>query len=119
MESPENKEGKFVKIAGVTRYFIGLALLAFVIIGVPMIAHQSPFLILMFIFSLPAAVIFDPLIIIAVYFMFSTKFNWRIDITVILIAVVCLIAIFQLISTPQTGPENNTAGATPETAGIN
>ncbi len=94
--STPQKKNHWLSAARVFRYIFGIGLILFVLVGVPLLTSQSPVLILMFMFTFPVAFILDPIIAAGIYFMFTSKFRWRIDVTVLIILVLCFYGLYAL-----------------------
>ncbi len=98
---PSNKWSKYILAAKVFRYIFGLALVLFILIGVPVISHQSPVLMFMFMITFPPALFIDPVIAAGIYFMISGKFRPRIDITVLIFSSAAIAGLIMLMQTSQ------------------
>jgi hypothetical protein len=92
-------ENKFLKLVGVGRFVFGLAILAALFIGVPTLANR-PFtdLIMMLFVPTPVMIIAYPLILAGLYFTFSAKFRWRLDVVALIIVVLCFFGFYQVIN---------------------
>ncbi len=103
--TPAQTKNYWLSGARIFRYIFGLGLIAFIFVGVPLIAKQSPFVILMFMFTFPVAFILDPIIVAGIYFMFTSKFRWRLDVTIFLILIFCFVGLYSLMNqNEQQGP---------------
>ena len=94
---------KLLKLAGIGRLILGLLILASVFFGVPVLAHRSFAEMIMFLVA-PTPVIFIiyPIIIVGLYFTFTARFRWRIDVFALTILTLCF-AIFYQFSNPNRG----------------
>ncbi|MDD5098360.1 MAG: hypothetical protein PHD31_01415 [Candidatus Pacebacteria bacterium] len=83
-----NEKSENFIVAG--RFILGLSIIG----GLECIAifiHHSPMLPFMGgIIMPPLAILFFPPIISAIYFMFSSKMKWRLDILLFIISIICL-----------------------------
>ncbi|MBI5071997.1 hypothetical protein HZB93_03875 [Candidatus Falkowbacteria bacterium] len=93
--TPQTKN-YWLSAARIFRYVFGIGLILFVLVGVPLLTNQSPVLILMFMFTFPVAFILDPIIAAGIYFMFTSKFRWRFDVTILIILVLCFYGLYAL-----------------------
>lgn len=89
-----DNKSKNLMIAG--RFILGLSIIG----GLEYIAvfiQHSPMLPLMgMVMAPPLALLFLPPVVSAIYFMFSSKMRWRIDILLFLISIICIIIFARL-----------------------
>ena len=97
------------KVVPVLRFIFGLAILGWLFFGIPKVIHQSPYLIIMASVStlLPVSL---PLVLAALYFIFTVRFRWRFDIFALIIAVVCLVALNRMLNVSRFLFQNNIKG---------
>lgn len=80
---------KNLMIAG--RFFLGLSIIGAEEFVAVVIKHQSPMLPFLGMVMQPMlAIVFLPPLITTIYFMFSSKMRWRIDIILLLISIACI-----------------------------
>lgn len=89
-------KNKWSWVVKLIRYILGLGLIVFIVIALPLLTHNSPFIILMMAVTPPPALIIDPFIIIGVYLMATGKFHLRLDITALLIIIACSVGLYVL-----------------------
>jgi len=86
-EKPKN----FI-VAG--RFILSLGIIGVIEYIVVIIKHSSPILPVMGMVMNPMlTIVFLPPLVTVVYFMFSSKMRWRIDIILFLITIVCIVGI--------------------------
>jgi hypothetical protein len=97
------------KITPIARFIFGLALLAWLFFGIPAVIQQSSYFIIMVSLTtlLPVSL---PLVLAALYFIFTGKFRWRFDILALIIAVVCLVALNRMLNINRFLFQNNIKG---------
>lgn len=79
-----------IVIAG--RFIAGLSIISAMELVVMFISHGSPLIPLSGMFLNPfLAIFFLPPIVTSIYFMFSSKMFWRLDIILLLISICCII----------------------------
>ena len=85
-----------IKLASVGRFILGLGILFSFFVGFPKVAQVAPTDMVMTLLPIsPLVLLTWPLIIAGLYFTFSTKFRWRIDIFALIVAIACFSALFQ------------------------
>lgn len=86
----DEKKSKNLIIA--IRFILGLSILGAEEFVAVVILHNSPILPFLGMIMQPMlAIIFLPPLITALYFMFSSKMRWRVDIILLLISIACII----------------------------
>lgn len=75
------------------RYLLGLGVLVGLVLTIVLVKHAPPTLILLGILTSPLTLVFVPPIATALYLMFSSKIRWRVDLTLLLITILCPLAI--------------------------
>jgi len=86
-----------VKLASVGKFILGLGILTAFFLGVPTIAHTDLLSALMGAIMSPLIIFVLPVIFIGLYFTFSAKIRWRVDIFLLIIVIVCFSSIYQFI----------------------
>lgn len=105
-----NRMGTLIKFAGVFRFIFGLGILAAMFVWIPLSAHSSLLMMPMMLITLtPITFLVYPLTIIGLYFVFTAKFRWRIDVLALIITVVCLIGLNQFINPARGGIRGDAA----------
>ncbi|MFA5413508.1 MAG: hypothetical protein WC348_03135 [Patescibacteria group bacterium] len=103
--TPQIKKNYWLSAARIFRYVFGIGLIIFIFVGVPLSTSQSPLIMFLFIITFPVAFIIDPIILAGLYFMFTSKFRWRLDVTIFLIIILCFVGLYFLIyQDNQQGP---------------
>lgn len=83
-------DGKSKNYMAVGRFILGLTILAVLELIAIFIQHSPMLPFVGGIIMPPLAMLFFPPIISAIYFMFSSKMRWRIDILLIIISIICI-----------------------------
>lgn len=85
----DNKHNNLM-IAG--RFILGLSIIGAEEFMAVVVKHQSPMLPFLGMVMQPMlAIVFLPPLVTAIYFMFSSKMKWRIDIILLLISIACIV----------------------------
>jgi hypothetical protein len=97
------------KVVPILRFIFGLALLGWLFFGIPTVIQQSSYFIIMVSLTtlLPVSL---PLVLVALYFIFTGRFRWRFDILALIIAVVCLVALNRMLNINRFLFQNNIKG---------
>jgi hypothetical protein len=94
MENNSQSKNKILNIIfGIGRYFLGIIILLSPMI-VTLIKGVSLSFVLLGILTPPITFIVAPPILIGLYFMITGKTRIRLDFTLLLLAVICIIALF-------------------------
>jgi len=90
----------WTKLASVGRFVFGLAILAGIFWVVPTLAHVSPSIIvaMMSVAITPLTFLIYPITIAGIYFVFTSKFRWRIDVIAIIIVIIAFYGTYQFIN---------------------
>ncbi len=107
-----DKKTIFLKIASVGRFVLGLVLLGVVFWWFPTHYGESPIFILMMMVT-PSPLLFFlwPIVAGAVYFIFTAKFRWRIDIIASILIIVSLWGMFTLAASSSKNNEDISGNA--------
>jgi hypothetical protein len=84
-----NKKPKNFVVAG--RFILGLGIIGALECIAIFIQHSPMLPFVGGIVMPPLAILFFPPIISAIYFMFSSKMRWRVDILLFLISIICIV----------------------------
>jgi hypothetical protein len=85
-----DEKSKNLMIAG--RFVVGLGILGAEEFVMVVIKHNSPLLPFLGMVMQPMlTIVFLPPLLTAIYFMFSSKMRWRIDLVLLLISIACII----------------------------
>jgi hypothetical protein len=74
------------------RFFVGLSIIGAEEFVMVVIKHNSPIIPFLGMVMQPMlAIVFLPPLVTALYFMFSSKMRWRVDIMLLLITIACIV----------------------------
>ncbi|MDD2696964.1 MAG: hypothetical protein PHE52_02295 [Candidatus Pacebacteria bacterium] len=80
---------KLSKVLGIGRYFLGLAFFAILFWVFPKLLNQPVLSTALGYFTFPFVILSVPIIILGLYFIIVSKTRWKLDVILILLAVVC------------------------------
>lgn len=80
---------KLLKALGIIRYFLGLAFFATLFWGFPKLFNQPVLFMALGYFTFPFIIFSVPIIILGLYFIIVSKIRWKLDIILILLAIIC------------------------------
>jgi len=96
MEKEKLKEGKTLSIiSGIGRYILGLIILLSPL-GVVLLKGVSPQFVILGLFTPPITLVIAPQFLVGLYFMLTGNTRVRIDLTLILLAIICTIALWSI-----------------------
>ena len=76
------------------RFIVGLSIIGILELIAAFVKHSPMFPFYSMVVMPVFAVLFLPPIISAIYFMFSSKIRWRIDILLLIVSVICLVVFY-------------------------
>lgn len=89
-----HEKSKNIMIAG--RFILGLGIIGALEYIAVFIEHSPMLPLVGMVVMPPLALLFLPPIVSAIYFMFSSKMRWRIDILLFIISMICIIVFANL-----------------------
>jgi len=94
-ESLDNNSKQTELMLSIARYVFGLIFLFTPAVVLFLKGANVTFIIIGMVMP-PVAFIVDPPIITGVYFMLTSKYRWRFDVTAILLSIICLVLLFTM-----------------------